>query len=195
MKSGTKKITDWTAIKIEYITGSLGYIKLAEKHSLSRSTLTKRAQREGWTKEREKYRKKLGTNMKRQAQRKALNNFDKLNRATDKLINKISKAANELNLHVTYDKIKREFSVMEKDESGYNRRVDITEEHVKQNKMKGTVNISSLRQLTAAVRDLQQIVLIFEGKQSDQEEKSQYGIVRMPEMQRLLTPAMDGDDE
>ena len=56
-------------------------------------------------------------------------------------------------------------------------------------------NFYQLRQLTAAVRDLQQIVLIFEGKQSDQEEKSQYGIVRMPEMQRLLTPAMDGDDE
>lgn len=181
MNSGTKNSIDWTAIKNEYITGNLGYIKLAEKHGISPSTLTKRAQREEWTLEREKYRKKLGTNMKRQAQRKALSNFDKLSRATDRLIAKISKAASELNIHITYDKLKREFSVFEEDERGEQRRVDITEETVKQNQIKSTVNISSLRQLTAAVKDLQQVLLLSEGRKLEQETTG-YGVVPMPEM-------------
>lgn len=182
MNSGTKNSADWTAIKNEYVTGNLGYIKLAEKHNISGSTLTKRAQREQWTQERERYRKKLGTNMKRQAQRKALSNFEKLGRATDKLITKISKAASELNIHITYDKFKREFSIFEEDESGERRRVDVTEEMVKQNQIKGTVNISSLRQLTAAVKDLQQVLFLSEGQKLSEQESTGYGVVPMPEM-------------
>lgn len=182
MNSGTKKVIDWTAIKNEYITRNLGYIKLAEKHGISPSTLTKRAQREGWTQEREKYRKKLGTNMKRQAQRKALSNFDKLSRTTDRLISKISKAASELNIHITYDKLKREFSVYEEGENGEQRRVDVTEETVRQNLIKGTVDVSSLRQLTAAVKDLQHILFLSEGQKLSEQEATGYGVVPMPEM-------------
>lgn len=196
MNSGTKNPADWTAIKNEYITGNLGYIKLAEKHNISGSTLTKRAQREQWTQERERYRKKLGTNMKRQAQRKALSNFDKLGRATDKLIMKISKAANELNIHITYDKLKREFSIFEEDENGERRRVDVTEETVRQNQIKGTVNISSLRQLTAAVKDLQQVLFLSEGRKLSEEERAGYGVVPMPEMIIPEPPEeTEGEDE
>lgn len=196
MNSGTKNQVDWTAIKSEYITGNLGYIKLAEKHNISGSTLTKRAQREQWTQERDRYRKKLGTNMKRQAQRKALNNFDKLSRATDKLITKISKAANELNIHITYDKLKRDFSIFEEDEKGERRRVDVTEETVRQTQTKGTVNISSLRKLTAAVKDLQQVLFLSEGQKLSEQEAAAYGVVPMPEMVVPEPPEdMEGEDE
>lgn len=45
---------DWQAIKIEYITDpSASYRSLAEKHGVPRSTLEKRARREGWPKERQ----------------------------------------------------------------------------------------------------------------------------------------------
>lgn len=39
---------DWKKIKTEYITTDTSYRKLCEKYGVSRTTLTKRATREGW---------------------------------------------------------------------------------------------------------------------------------------------------
>ena len=39
---------NWTKIKAEYLKGGISYRKLAEKHGISESTLTKRAIRESW---------------------------------------------------------------------------------------------------------------------------------------------------
>ncbi|MBQ1509693.1 MAG: hypothetical protein IIZ54_02185 [Selenomonadaceae bacterium] len=45
---------DWNAIKIEYISGTIGQRKLAEKYGVPFSTLRDRACSENWLKEREK---------------------------------------------------------------------------------------------------------------------------------------------
>ena len=52
---------DWKAIKAEYIAGGIGYRKLAEKHGVSFSTLSKVATRENWTDLRQKAGEKTDT--------------------------------------------------------------------------------------------------------------------------------------
>ena len=44
--------TDWTALKVEYINGSMQYKELAEKHKLKEGTVRQRANRENWANER-----------------------------------------------------------------------------------------------------------------------------------------------
>lgn len=44
---------DWEKIKAEYLQGGTSYRKLAEKYSVSRTTLEQRARKEEWTKQRE----------------------------------------------------------------------------------------------------------------------------------------------
>lgn len=44
--------TDWPALRIEYINGSMQYKELAEKHKLKEGTVRQRANREDWPKER-----------------------------------------------------------------------------------------------------------------------------------------------
>lgn len=47
---------DWTAIKAEYITGTISYRKLADNWGVSFRTLSDRALREGWKEARDKHR-------------------------------------------------------------------------------------------------------------------------------------------
>lgn len=44
--------TDWPALRVEYVNGSMQYKELAEKHSLKEGTVRQRANREDWAKER-----------------------------------------------------------------------------------------------------------------------------------------------
>jgi len=44
--------TDWTALRIEYINGSMQYKELADAHKLKEGTVRQRANREDWAKER-----------------------------------------------------------------------------------------------------------------------------------------------
>lgn len=74
--------------------------------------------------------------------------------------------------------------------------MDVTEETVRQTQTKGTVNISSLRKLTAAVKDLQQVLFLSEGQKLSEQEAAAYGVVPMPEMVVPEPPEdMEGEDE
>lgn len=44
--------TDWVALRVEYINGSMQYKELAAKHKLKEGTVRQRANREGWAEER-----------------------------------------------------------------------------------------------------------------------------------------------
>lgn len=44
--------TDWAALRVEYVNGSMQYKELAEKHKLKEGTVRQRANREDWAQER-----------------------------------------------------------------------------------------------------------------------------------------------
>lgn len=49
-------MTEWEAIKAEYVTGDISYRKLAEKHGVSFRTLSDRALKQEWPRLRQKHR-------------------------------------------------------------------------------------------------------------------------------------------
>ena len=44
--------TDWPALRVEYVNGSMQYKEIAEKHDLKEGTVRQRANRENWADER-----------------------------------------------------------------------------------------------------------------------------------------------
>lgn len=63
---------DWNAIKTEYITTSISYRKLAEKHNVSKVTLSHRAKQEKWVELRKQHNDKIITKSVRKAETKAV---------------------------------------------------------------------------------------------------------------------------
>ena len=70
---------DWTAIKAEYITGTISYRKLADSWGVSFRTLSDRALREGWKEARDKHRNNVvEKTVQKVASRKASTTANKL---------------------------------------------------------------------------------------------------------------------
>lgn len=83
------RLVDWKKIKTEYITTDTSYRKLAQKYGVDQATVARRAKKEGWVGERQRYTsdtqakiiKSIGT---QQASRAA-----RLQTVTDKLLGKV----------------------------------------------------------------------------------------------------------
>ena len=63
---------DWIKIKTEYITTSISYRKLAEKHKVSKETLSHRAKQENWVELRKQYNDAITTKSVKKAESKAI---------------------------------------------------------------------------------------------------------------------------
>lgn len=84
---------DWNKIKAEYIAGGTSYRKLAEKHGVSFTTLTRTAQRENWVGLRQQAEDKAETklvdvvsNKKVDIDKKYFNLVDKLMKRAEEVI-------------------------------------------------------------------------------------------------------------
>lgn len=63
---------DWNAIKTEYITTTISYRKLSEKHNVSFSTLQQRARKEKWAEAKRKHNDKVVMKSVQKAETKAI---------------------------------------------------------------------------------------------------------------------------
>lgn len=76
---------DWNQIRLEYVTGDASQRELCEKYGVSQTALSRHAQNEGWLKEREKYKRKLGTKIKEEIAKKQSKKLSQLIAATENL--------------------------------------------------------------------------------------------------------------
>lgn len=77
---------NWKKIKAEYIRGGTSYAKLAEKHSVSLSTLTKHAMKEKWADLRNETRKKTEVKMSESVATQEAKREDAFQTLADKLL-------------------------------------------------------------------------------------------------------------
>lgn len=148
-------VADWLAIKTEYITTDTSYRKLAEKYGVNYQTICARSKAEGWILLREQHRnntftktvKKIGETQAKQAA--------KVSCLADKLLVKLEKAIDELDLKVTTHKVKVERGATE------------TTTEFKVAEEGGTVDRAGLLQLTNALNKLQ----IIKGEITDLERR------------------------
>ena len=89
---------DWEQIKIEYISGEASYRKLAAKYNISATTLSERAKREEWVRQRAQHRAKSTAKIldaigAEQAKRAA-----RLQAVADKLLKKVEESVEKFEM-------------------------------------------------------------------------------------------------
>lgn len=75
-----KKRVDWNAIRAEYIGGGIGQRKLAKKYGVSVNTLIKKANVEGWAKQRDEVYNSCTTEVQQKAIETAVDNATRAER-------------------------------------------------------------------------------------------------------------------
>ena len=97
--------TDWTAIKTEYVTSSISYKKLAEKHGETENAVESRGRKEKWAEARRKYRAKVQKKALSRAEKLDVKRLASLQNAGTKMCNELErlmkKGEKELHTHVT----------------------------------------------------------------------------------------------
>lgn len=167
---------DWLKIKTEYITTDISYRKLAEKYGLRYATVQARGQSEGWGVLRDQYRAKVVSKTIEKTSEKTARQAAKVGDLADKLLIKLEQAIDELDLKVTTHKIKTERGATE------------TTTEFKVAETGGTVDRAGLRQLTAALKELQTI----KGEVTDLERREREARI---EALRRSSMTGDGDDD
>ena len=167
---------DWQAIKTEYITTNTSYRKLAEKYAVNYQTICARSKAEGWIQLREQHRNKTLTKTVEKIGEKQARRAAKIDTLADKLLIKLEKAIDELDLQVTTHKIKTESGNTE-----WSTEYKVATEG-------GTVDRTGLRQLTAALSELKDI----KGELSELDRKEQEA--RIANLQKQAEKDADDTD-
>ena len=136
---------DWLKIKTEYITTDTSYRKLAEKYGVPKNRIAEIGKKEGWSELRRQFRDKTVAKIMEKTSENEAKRAAKVGDLADKLLVKLEKAIDELDLKVTTHKIKTERANQE------------TTVEFKVAEEGGTVDRAGLLQLTNALNKLQTI--------------------------------------
>lgn len=101
---------DWLKIRNDYINGGGSYRKLAEKYEVPLRTIALRGKEENWTALRETQRNKVATKLQQKTAevivKKEVKRMERLLSISDKMIDKIERAVEELDLAQVTNKTK-----------------------------------------------------------------------------------------
>ena len=155
---------DWKRIKAEYIAGGTSYRKLAEKYGVSFSTLRKVAAKEQWTELRNKAGAKRDTKIidsvsEKEAQ-KAIDKLSRVSDLTDKLLDKLEQAIEELDIQL-YKDVKKTKVIEYNNELRPDKPTKETiYENEKVSEIKTIVDRSGLKAIASSLRDIKEIQML-----------------------------------
>ena len=145
-------MTDWKAIRLEYVTGDLSMRDLAAKYGVNENTLLNHAKREGWRKDRDTHRHKVNTSV------------------TQRLVNAQAKERVS-NLERMKDLMGGTLDIAERVMA------DIDKKIVGNKVATAPVSARDLKSLTSALKDIADI-LGYAG--ANDEEKTEGGVIILP---------------
>lgn len=151
---------DWKKVKAEYIRGGVSYRKLAEKYGVSFSTLRKVASKEKWTDLRNKAGAKRDSKIVESVASQEARRVDRLNSIADKLLDKIEKSIEELDLHIATETHKTK--IIEYNNIGRPDKPtkEVIDEIVEVKSYQSIIDKSGLKQIASAIRDLKEVQMI-----------------------------------
>jgi hypothetical protein len=174
---------DWDAIKQEYISTNISQRELAEKYGVSVSSLGKRCASEGWSGLRKKFRKKVEKKTMEKISRKKACELAKIGDCADKLVRLIDDSLNDT-ATVRQTIVKIVPSEDDEDEAE-------VEEYCLQK-----LDTKYLRQMTAAMKDLMEILRDVYGKPNTVERANMKNARERVEIERAKAAAgIPTDDE
>lgn len=153
-------MADWNAIKTEYITTDTSYRKLALKYGIGYQAICHRSQEEGWIQQREQHRNNTITKTLDRISSKEADKLAKIDGLADRLLGKLERAIDELDLVIATRKTKTkdiEYNNRERPDKP-------TREVVKEEETVETVacmvDRAGLRMITAALKDLKEVKML-----------------------------------
>lgn len=163
---------DWKKIKSEYITDeNSSYTKLSKKYNVSRSTIANKAGREGWASDKERYQNELVTKTIASVQKKEIDKIARIQGLTDRLLDKLEKAINELDIHQIKNSIKTkviEYNNIERPDKPTKEVIEEKEEILE---VSSIVDRLGLKNIASALKDIKEVQMI-KTELDEQEQKA-----------------------
>ena len=166
---------DWVQIKAEYIAGDTSYRKLAEKYGISLSKIRNVAEKEGWVKLRTQTRHKANTKIvntvSKKKAKKTIDNVKRVSNLTEKLLDKIEQAIEELDIQLYKDIVKEkviEYGNLQRPDKPTKEKIH---EEEKVLEIKTIIDRSGLKAIASALRDIKEIQMI-RTELDDQEQEA-----------------------
>lgn len=172
-------MADWNAIRKEYIQGGVSYRELAAKYGVPLKNLARRAKDEKWVELREQANHKAATKTVDTVARQNAKVDDRINRLANRLIDKLEKAVDELDVKTVTMKTTMKTGPAK-----------VTTEYRKLDKeQEGPVDKGGLQQLANTLRDLKAILDV----RSELDRKEQEA--RIESLRARSAVNNDDDDE
>ena len=152
---------DWKSIRNEYITDeSSSYRKLAKKYGVSLTAITNKAKQENWVEKRRQFKDKTTTKTIEVLSDRSADKLTRVMDITDKLLDKLEKAVEELDIQLFKDVVKTK-------EIEYNHELrpdkptkETIHEEEKVIEVKSIVDRSGIKALASALRDIKEVQML-----------------------------------
>ncbi len=190
---------DWTKVKTEYVTtDKSSYRKLAEKYDIPLGTLCKRAKNENWAElKKQSYDKKV-TKTIAAVENNQVKKLERILTITDKLLDKIEKAVDELDIQLC----KRVEKVKEIEYKNYERPDKPTKETIHETEevteIRTIIDRKGAQELASAIKSLKEVQML-KTELDEQEQKARIDKLRkdvMDEQENTsVTVKFEGDIE
>ena len=203
---------DWKRVKTEYITDiNSSYRKLSEKYGIPLGTLSKMAKREKWGLGKKKFRDKTVDKQISLMEKKQVDKMRRIQDITDKLLEKLSKAVDELDLQLC----KKAVKVKEIEYKNIDRPDKPTKEVIHEDEevieIRTIIDRKGVQELSSAIKNLKEVQML-KTELDEEEQKARIdklrkdaddgnagedkpsGIILMPPIMENLTPPKGDDD-
>lgn len=153
-------MADWNKIKTEYITTDTSYRKLAEKYSLSRNTVAERAKAEKWPSLRRQHRDKtLSKTLESISDQQSLK-MARIDAVTDKLLEKLERAVEELDIHLVKHTTKVKEIEYNNDLRPDKPSKEVIHEEEQLVNVVTVVDRAGLKQIASALKDIKEVQML-----------------------------------
>ena len=151
---------DWQSIKTEYITTKTSYRKLASKYGVSATAIANKSKVEKWVEQREQFLNKTFTKTVEVASKKQADRMARIMDASDRLLEKLEKAIDELDLHLATHKTKTKVIEYHNSERPDKPTKEIIEEEEKLIEFTSIIDRKGLLAVTDALKNLKDVQMI-----------------------------------
>ena len=174
---------DWTKIKTEYVTtDKSSYRKLADKYGIPLGTLCKRAQRENWPAlKQQSYDKKVSKTIA-SVENNQIKKLERILSITDKLLDKIEQAVDELDLQLCKSVEKVKVIEYNNDERPDKPTKETVHETEKVTEIRTIIDRKGAQELASAIKSLKEVQML-KTELDEQEQKARIDKLRKDAME------------
>lgn len=152
---------DWNTIRKEYITDeSSSYRKLANKYGVSLTAITRHSKDEDWQGQRQQLKDKTITKSIEKLSEAQSDKLKRVQDITDKILNKIEQAIEELDVQLFKDIVKTKVIEYNHDLRPDKPTKETIHEEEKVIEVKSIIDRSGLKAITSALRDIKEIQML-----------------------------------